>query len=425
MQISKIRAILAKSRPVPDDKELGRRLRIARKSLGLTQAEAAEEMGISVSDVGAAESGKRVDPAFRSRFPSEILLRHYPDYMRMDGSSFDEDPVMALCRHEPALEKDRDVLKQLGFCLGLCRVGMRLKKSIGHPKPASIPSYKPRRPSSHADAVAQGEEIAAEERRRLGLGCLPVHNMVELIQSQDIWAACTQLPCSLSGIHIRNPVIGQAIFANASFSHEERRVSLAQQYAHALLSRSRIKLSRAANPKAFSDLRAESFAAGFLMPREGVEAIAGIRSGDKNRRRITEDEVREARKKKKDLKFDFTHLHYSPLLDAFRVAKHFKVSYRSAIIRLRDLDLITDEDLSELEGFKKQGFAMLDEFSIAGRKDPLDEQGFNQLRNKVMQLTLNACAVIELSGGRLRELSFFFGVDYIDFWRLGVIAQRE
>lgn len=332
---------------------------------------------------------------------------------------------MALCRHEPALEKDRDVLKQLGFCLGLCRVGMRLKKSIGHPKPAAIPSYKPRRPSSHADAVAQGEEIAAEERRRLGLGCLPVHNMLELIQSQDIWAACTQLPCSLSGINIRNPIIGQAIFANASFSHDERRVALAQQYAHALLSRSRIKLSGAANPKVFSDLRAESFAAGFLMPREGVEAIAGIRAGDKNRRRITEDEVREARKKKKKLKFDFTHLHYSPLLDAFRVAKHFKVSYQSAIIRLRNLNLITDEDLSELEGFKKQGFAMLDEYSIAGRKDPLDEQGFSQLRNKVMQLALNACAVIELSGGRLRELSFFFGVDHIDFWRLGVIAQRE
>ena len=97
------------------------------------------------------------------------------------------------------------------ICIG---EGAGLRGLLGQTIEQTVPNYAARL-SSVGDAIRQGEVVAQEERRRLGLGNASIVNVAKTISEQGIWTAATALPNGLSGLFVNHPSIGLAILVNA------------------------------------------------------------------------------------------------------------------------------------------------------------------------------------------------------------------
>ena len=73
------------------------------------------------------------------------------------------------------------------------------------------PAYPTPAPRTVGETITQGEQVATQERKRLGLGHAPLADMAELIANQGIWAAAVSLPDAMSGLFLRHAAIGMAI----------------------------------------------------------------------------------------------------------------------------------------------------------------------------------------------------------------------
>ena len=80
-----------------------------------------------------------------------------------------EDPVVALFRAEPDLQGEV-VQEHASRCLRLLREGASLRRLLGRRSTASLPRYDLPAPRTVGQAIAQGQLVAEQERRRLDLG---------------------------------------------------------------------------------------------------------------------------------------------------------------------------------------------------------------------------------------------------------------
>ena len=75
----------------------------------------------------------------------------------------------------------------------------------------------------------------------------------------------------MSGLFTNHPSVGLCILVNYAHTRARKRFSYAHEYAHALLDRtSTATVSLEANRTELSEVRANAFAATFLLPRAGV-----------------------------------------------------------------------------------------------------------------------------------------------------------
>ena len=222
--------------------------------------------------------------------------------------------------------------------MSLCREGVALERFLGSKPRSGPPSYEVRLPRSSWEAVAQGEQTAVEERRRLGIGNAPIADASELIASQGIWASGVGLPDEMSGVFLRHPSIGFAILVNSSHPRGRKRFSYAHEYAHALLDRDRnIAISSTGNSSEMVERRANAFAAAFLMPRNGVyEALRRLDKGLPSRQEQTVFDVAsgghidaEFRSPARSQRINYK--------DIAMLAHRFGVSYQAALYRLKSL----------------------------------------------------------------------------------------
>ena len=155
---------------------LGNRLRAARERSGLSQQGAADRLGLHRTAVTLIENGQRqVSTIELTQFAA--LYRRSIGELLDPSEKFAEDYVVVLHRLAPELQDDPQVKLDVETCLDLCRLGIDLERTLGRDPRQGPPKFTLVPPKNAAEAVAQGFEVAGEERRRLGLGSAPIRNI--------------------------------------------------------------------------------------------------------------------------------------------------------------------------------------------------------------------------------------------------------
>jgi Zn-dependent peptidase ImmA (M78 family) len=301
------------------------------------------------------------------------------------------------------------VLQRLRECIALGRELTNLEQLLGIARDLTAVAHYPLpTPQKKWDAIKQGERLADQERRRLGLGDAPAPDMVELLETQGVRTAVVDLPPDVSGLTISDAQVGLFTVANAAHHVWRRRFSFAHEYAHVLADRERSGLvSRTSRKNDLPEVRANAFAAAFLMPREGVARfIAGLGKGHPSRAYATLfDEVDatpvEGRAE--------PHSQDLQLYDVVQMAHHFGVSRASALYRLRNLHLLDSDELASLKAADDagQGKALA---ALLELPDPDHPAVRNEFRHRFIGLGLEAYRRGLITRGKLRQLGGMVGL---------------
>ena len=184
-------------------------------------------------------------------------------------------------------------------------------------------------PFSHRAQYTQKHDIrrkAEEARKLLGLGTGSIADLDPVCEILGITVYRAHLGTDLakvpSGAFLNHPEVGFSILVNLGMTPGRRRFTVAHELAHALFhshGTNRI-VSRARNPL---ETFANTFAGEFLMPREGIRRFmeeVGMAP------RIDEPE------------------------DVLRIQRYFRVSWPTALVRLRQMNAVTQATFHNFQG---------------------------------------------------------------------------
>ena len=210
--------------------ELGRRLKAARDSCGLTQDDVAAELKVSRSTVAQIEAGNRGVSGIELGQLAFLFGRDMREFLATEYQ--DANPLGALFRAEAEVSGNDVVVGKLRECVALGRELTNLERLVGIDRDVSIAAtYQLWAPRNRWDAIEQGARIADEERRRLGLGAGPAPDLGELLETQGVRTALVVLPEDVSGLTISDS-------ADRPVRRRERRPP---RLAPSLLVRSRVR----------------------------------------------------------------------------------------------------------------------------------------------------------------------------------------
>ena len=271
------------------------------------------------------------------------------------------------------------------------------------------PFYSLSAPRNIGEAVAHAEQVAEQERRRLGIETMPITDMAELLATQGIWVAGTGLPDKVSGLFWHHRSLGLAILVNAGHVRARRRFSYAHEYAHALMDRfgQTLNVSSTDNAPDNIEKRANAFAAAFLIPRAGVsEFLQTMDKGQPSKREQSIFDV--ANNGRID-----TQWRSSPgsqtitYKDAATLAHHFGVSYQAAVYRLRSLNFLSPNECAELLKQEEAGRRYLNllgmDKDLDGSDDDVKVQK-RELKGQLISLAIEAYRREMFSRGQLLDL---------------------
>jgi len=174
------------------------------------------------------------------------------------------------------------------------------------------------------DSKADIRRKAEEVRRHLGLGIGPISDLDAVCEMLGIavYRAClgrdlTKVP---SGAFVNHPEVGFALLVNLDMTPGRQRFTVAHELAHALFHSEdqRWVVSRGKNPR---ESFADTFAGEFLLPGEGV-------------RRFMEEAGMSPR--------------LVDAVDVVEIQRYFAVSWPTALVRLRQMNAITQDTYRRL-----------------------------------------------------------------------------
>ncbi len=382
--------------------ELGRRIRATREACRLTQEQVAEHLGVSRPTVAQIEAGKRSVSSLELDKLAHFFGR---DIRELIADSFVEtDSLAALFRAQPEVLEQPAVGKALRDCVALGREITNLERLLGIDRgPSATAAYPLPAPVTRWEAIQQGERLSTEERRRLGLGSAALPDVAELLEGQGVRTGVVDLPEDVSGLTLNDRKVGLFVVANRTHHLLRRRFSFAHEYAHVLADRDRFGLvSRASERDNLIEVRANAFAAGLLMPEEGVRKFVADLGKGMPSRVYTEvfDEVGSVDVEGRT----------SPgsqavqLYDVVQIAHHFGVSCIAALYRLRNLRFVTDAEFEQLKRLDKEGKSKQLAKQL-GYREPKRDNIRDWFRQRSLVLALEAFRREEISRGKFVELA--------------------
>ncbi len=396
-------------------KQFGERLRVARESRGLTQSAVAAGVGLQSSAISLMESGKRQVSTLELMRLAELYGRSVEWFVNPDAPL--EDPVFALFRAEPSLENEA-VEKQARHCIRLFSAGASLVNLLGRVSMGVLPRYELPEPRSTGLAIAQGQDVANQERRRLGLGLAPIFSIPKLIGSQGIWTAALQLSDEVSGLFLKSLEFGMGILVNGGQSPVRQRFSYAHEYGHALMDRAhQATVTSRHNAKHVREQRANAFAAAFLVPEAGArDFIYELGKGRSSRREETVMDSVEEQVVRGELRVPprSQHITYP---DVALFGRNFGVSYSAAVWRLRGLNIISAHEAKILLDQTDMARCYLDALQtnemLEGEESqaPAENHEDHDLKWQILPLALEAWRRGEISQNRLLEIGRLLHID--------------
>jgi Zn-dependent peptidase ImmA (M78 family)/transcriptional regulator with XRE-family HTH domain len=247
---------------------LASRLRAARESQGLTQAQAASELGVSRPLLIAIEKGTRDASPEEIVKLAEIYGKPVGELLRSAPP-----PVAIGTRFRAALAsapRDGELSGAVGQLEQQADNYIDLLRRA-HTEPPG--RYMSARAISHLDPGQAGEDLATEERNRLGIGDGPIRQLREVLEIEvGLRVFLLQLPRQVAGLFVYVDELGGCIGVNISHPSERRHWTMAHEYAHYLTSRDRAEVTPVSHARQPPETErfADAFAANFLMPRSGL-----------------------------------------------------------------------------------------------------------------------------------------------------------
>lgn len=388
--------------------ELGRRLKIARENADLTQEEVAQELGISRGALAQIEGGMRPPNSLQLAKLAELYGREVGDFLKADFSETGRDALTTLFRADSQMAKAPACAKAVRECAVLCREYANLEALLGLDKDRLYPvAYDAPFPRNRWEAIRQGERLAELERGRLKLGDGPIRDMAEILETQGLRLIEVRLPENISGLFLNDARHGLSLIINADHHSRRQTFSYAHEYCHVLVDRDRTSLvSKAENRQELSEVRANAFAAAFLMSEGGVRALVRATGKGEPSRSVLlvydEVEAIEGQKRAEAYSQDLQ------VYDVVHLAHHFGVSYETALYRLLNLKLLSEEEHQRLIEQKElantvRGFLELEREDVPRKR--------REFRHRLLLLALEALRREAISGGKFRELCALARVD--------------
>lgn len=389
-----------------DQQELARRLRAAREASRLTQDDVAAYLGVSRSTIAQIELGNR---AVTSLELDKLAYLYGRDIRAFLADEFrPEDVLVALFRRQPDMAGNTQVLSAVRHSLAAGREITSLERLLGVDVAlTALPAYPLRAPRTKWEAIQQAERVAAEERRRLGLGDAPLPSVAELLEGQGVRTAKAALPDDVSGLTVADSDVGVLVVVNEAHAPSRQRFSLAHEYCHVLLDRDeKGTISRTSQRDTLPEVRANAFAAAFLMPPMGVIGfLQGLAKGKPSRLKaevFDEEEVLVAQARPAPGTQDIQ------LYDVVLLAHHFGVSRISALFRLKSLKLLDEPEFADLQSQEQAGRGR-QIAQMLGLAEP-QEDG-DGIRARIVALALEAYRREEITRRKLEELAGLAGLD--------------
>ena len=254
-----------------DPRQLGERLKDARKARGLTQEAVATKLGILRTTIVAIEKGdRRVTPGelvemakMYGRPVSEFVSKRenkepfLPQFRLPPGQqNVTETELMAVAMELESLARDYVELEEINE--------MVMRPFFPPVYALEVPGVTPEQ---------RGEEVAAEERTRLGLGDGPIADLRALLETAvGVRIFYLNLPPKVGGLFACNDELGACIAINRNHPPARGNWSLAHECGHFLTTRylADVDFTHGHWGRLATERFADAFAKNFLMPRTGV-----------------------------------------------------------------------------------------------------------------------------------------------------------
>lgn len=382
--------------------QMGRRLRAARESCGLRQEDVARRLGVSRPTVAQIELGNRAVTTIELDKLAYLFGREIQEFLAEDFE--EEDALAVLFRAEPEIAHHEEVAGRLRSCIALGREVTNLEILLGIDRElAGAVSYEVSAPRSRWDAIQQGERAAEQERRRLGLGWTPCPPLPELLETQGVRTGVVDLPQEIAGITISDRRVGMFVVTNRQHAPVRRRFSFAHEYAHVLFDR-RMKgiVTRTSDQDELLEVRANAFAAAFLMPPEGIRQLVNALGKGQPSRAIVQvfdgagavQAEGRATPGSQDLQ----------MYDLVQIAHYFGVSRLAVLFRLRNLKIITQAEFEELKAADDAGLGS-ELVRLLNLPDAESEEERDVFKHRVVGLVLEAYRRRQMTRAKLAEVS--------------------
>lgn len=408
-------------------KELGRRLKAARKNRGRTQEEVAGQLEIPRTAVVEIEAGRRAVGSLELSKLALLYGRAVEDFLRAEG--FDEDPVLALFRATPQAAEDHAFVEALHEQARLCRQAHRLERLLGWGTGSSLAmSYSLDPPATRWDAVCQGRWLAGQERRRLDLGVSSLRGIAEVLRGEGVRVAEVPMPDEVSGVFLHGRELGSVVLINTDHPRVRRLFSCAHEYCHLLADRDRPGgISRRSMCEELWEVRANAFATHFLMPEEGVRsALRSLGKGLASRHvhEVYGNEVHGNEAEGGEGAASFvaeavpvhkrlpTGSQEIQVHDVVAVAHRFGVSYLAALFHLRNLKLVTKDRFETLQAREEAARKL--RRALWKQTEEEEEEERWTLAQQILTLALEAHRREEISRRKLLQFSEELGVSRED-----------
>ena len=198
------------------------RLKKLREDMGLTQEDMGAAVGLSSEYISLLEAGKRT--------PSIIALSRISRFFQKNVSYFLEvqtDPFEILMSDEKLTPATKEVLTEFRSC---CERYLELEKITG----------RPANPGPLYTGSLSPENLAVEERRRIGLGNEPIRDIFRLCEINGFHLIRMALPeeSKISGLLVfleeKNAAFG---LINSTLPFDQQLVAAAHLYGHYLKDR--------------------------------------------------------------------------------------------------------------------------------------------------------------------------------------------
>ncbi|MFG1706693.1 ImmA/IrrE family metallo-endopeptidase [Nonomuraea sp. M3C6] len=245
---------------------LGARLRAAREARGLTQQQASAELGVSRPLLIAMEKGSReIRPEELARL-ARLYGRPVSELLRPS-----EPPTAVGTRFRAALgmkAQAHDIEAVITDLERICDDYLELARKAGAMLPRRYPALRTLELGSD-----EAEDLATDERNRLGLGDGPIERLREILENDvGIRVFILPLPPRVAGLFVYAEPLGGCVAVNVNHPPERRRFAMAHEYAHFLVSRDRPEVTLLGRSTRVPEAErfADAFAAAFLMPRSGL-----------------------------------------------------------------------------------------------------------------------------------------------------------
>jgi len=257
------------------DVEIGERLRLARESVKITQADAAKAIDVARTTIVAIEQGQRRARMDELQRLAVIYKTSANAILRREAVHLDMVPRFRKLTQSPgkAIEDSTRLLNDL------VRAEVELENMLGIERARN---YPPERPILPGDVRAQAEQNSQELRDWLGLGAGPVLDIISILDLQlGIRVYIRRLDSKVSGLFAYDETAGACILLNANHPVDRLRQSGTHELAHFVSTRRQPEvLVEEEKASSREERYADCFARCFLTPARAVrQRFAEITSG--------------------------------------------------------------------------------------------------------------------------------------------------